>query len=652
MRRKAFSLLELMLVMALLAVTTMSLLISTRQSVGRATARGLAAVLSEQFRLARQQAVTRQYPVALCFPSNTGTQGHTAAYYVLQGETLPKITDSRDYQGEYPRAAAFIGVWPVSSGTLGRRLPVPGSTPAVDLDAWLPAGSKKDYCFVYQPDGSLVTNDLPSYDGAYHVLVAAGLTSAGAGAPPGAATVSPGPSYFSVSEVGEAYTLTISPGGGVTLVKGVANSTVPERSGALALSAPAPPPARPAPTANDPVVEAINFSPQPNAATLPPDTDTVIGPDDFVTLESIAHDPDGDQLYCIWNVRPLSGTGPGTFSFPGSQGRMSWDPNYVRRDGNKGAWRAVWQWRPPPEVTGAERFELVCQVAQEGAPPITAEIRKIQTLPPGNILFETSRRGIFETFTMRRDGSQQKPLEHNMPQSAQPAANTDGTRVVFMSAGDLYLLRKPLNIAEQLTNTVALENMPALTPTGNMVAFRRGPQVIVMETTAGGRELLVDTVVGAPRRCGVDPTDIDRMSWDPSGTHLLYTKGDRIWKADIDPAPTGPALAGGPALFTTATAAAQAAFWSQDGNTVYYTNHDGDPYVWTCNNAGGGDAVYSFSPGISDHQPYRDPTSPSLVLARHPVGVNNLEIWRSDGPGNFIQLTSAGGINTYPSWTR
>ncbi|MEW6279905.1 MAG: GspH/FimT family pseudopilin, partial [Candidatus Eremiobacterota bacterium] len=181
MGRRGFSLFELMLVVALLAVATLSLLVSTRHASSRASARGLALILAEQVRLARQQAVTRQVPVALCFPSNGGAQGHTAAYYVLEGETNPRLTDTRDLRGEFPRAAAFVGVWSIASATLGKRLPIPGSAPAIDLNAWLPPECKRDYCFVFMPDGSLVTNDLPSYDGAYHVLVVAGLAFSAAG---------------------------------------------------------------------------------------------------------------------------------------------------------------------------------------------------------------------------------------------------------------------------------------------------------------------------------------------------------------------------------------------------------------------------------------------------------------------------------------
>lgn len=652
MARRGFSLMEIMMVIALLAVTTLSIVLSSRNAGSRASARGLSMVLAEQLRMARQQAVTKQYPVALCLPSDGGRVGHTAGYYVLEGETAPRMTDSKDLRGEFPRAAAFVGLWNITSGTLGKLLPVPGSAPGVSLNDWLPAASKRDYCFVFQPDGSLITNDLPSYDGAYHVLVVAGLQVSGAAAPPGASTVTPGPNYFRADAVGECYTLTVSTGGSVSLSAGVQGGTMTSL-GSLALPLPATPPPRTPRGTTDPVVEAINFEPQPNPATVPPDTDTVIGPDDFVTLEAVAYDLDGDQLYCMWEVTPLSGTDPGIFSFPGNSGRMDWDPNYVRSDGNRGAWRAVWQWRPPPGVVGSERFELACKVAQEGAPPVTAEIRKIQTLPPGNILFESDRNGgAYQTWQMREDGSQQRLLETDRGQSAQPTANVDGSRVAFIDGDDIWLQRRPLGVAERLTNTPGdREALPALSPTGNLVAFKRNfTELWVMEATTGGQAIQVDTV-NEPTKCAVDPFDIDRLSWDPSGTQLLYHKGGQLWKAQInvDPA-AGPSLAS-TTFFTSMPNPVLSPMWSQDGSRVYYVRHDGDPYVWSCDAGGGGDVVYSGSVGVADHQPYRSPVSNQLALTRHPVGSTACQIFRSDAPGNFVQLTSV-GLNTFPVWTR
>ncbi|MEW6282178.1 MAG: hypothetical protein AB1758_26465, partial [Candidatus Eremiobacterota bacterium] len=401
---------------------------------------------------------------------------------------------------------------------------------------------------------------------------------------------------------------------------------------------------------SDPAVEAINFEPQPNPDTLPPNTDTVIGPDDFVSLEAIAYDVNGDQLYCHWEVTPLSGTGPGIFSFPGNSGRMSWDPTYVRADGGQGAWRSVWQWRPPPGVSGAERFELQCKVAQEGAPPVLAEIKRIQTLPPGNILFETDRAAGFQTYEMYQDGSQQRPLVHDQPESAQPTANINGSRIVFMCQDDLYLLRRPLQVAERLTATPEREHLPAITPTGNLVAFRRDDRVIVKEAVAGGREVVVDTVTWLSG-CAVDPPGIDRICWNPAGTELLYTNGNTVVRASIATGPGGPSVVGGPTAFLSAPNPVSAPFWSQDGARVYYVRNDGDPYIWWCDGAGGGDTQLTSSVGTADHQPCRSPFNGDLLLVRHPVGVLDVQIYHSSDAVNWVQLT-AGGTNCFPVWTR
>ena len=148
MRRRAFSLVELIVAVAIVSLMTVVGFGSLGKGRSQAGAHGLSLAFADVFRQARQEALARRRPVAVMLPSGGGSKGNVAAYYLLEGETLPQITRVRSYASEYRTAQAFVGTWPLNSSsasTLTTTLNMPGSKWATfDMSAWLPPASAQD----------------------------------------------------------------------------------------------------------------------------------------------------------------------------------------------------------------------------------------------------------------------------------------------------------------------------------------------------------------------------------------------------------------------------------------------------------------------------------------------------------------------------
>lgn len=121
----------------------------------------------------------------------------------------------------------------------------------------------------------------------------------------------------------------------------------------------------------------------------------------------------------------------------------------------------------------------------------------------------------------------EKPLLFQQPALSQ-------TRIVFVFAGDLWIVGREGGEAHRLANGVGMEKDPAFSPDGNLVAFtgQYDGNVDVFTVPADG---------GVPRRLTHHPANDEVVGWSPDGKRILFRSGrnafsnvPRIFSVGID----------------------------------------------------------------------------------------------------------------------
>jgi len=662
MRKKGFTLLEVMMVLLILSVFTVMALQSLNRGRHKAGAEGLASILSEELKRTRQEAIARRRPTALILPTNNGRASATRSFYIMEGETLPRIVRSRNYPSEFGGADIFMGRWPLSGGAWSATsLSVPGSKwSQFRVDTWLPSSAQalNDYCFVFLPDGTVQTNDLLSLDNRYHLVVAAG------------ASYPAGASNATLTGTGEAYTISISPIGGVSVSRGVygassALASVGQHSTSVSHQAPqAIVVAKETPL---PLTDMPEILPRPNPNTLP-DTnppDALITKEQYVSLEMRAKSTSGEQLFCKWVVEGPDPSDPnkkGAFSIQsedvgnGAGGRMEWDQNL---NNGVGAWRATWQWRPPPNALPGERYKLTCEVQNIGSGEGTVEIRRFEIRPPGKILFQSDRRpGHLDIFTMDESGQRERLY---LPDAKHPTATLDGRRIIFVSDTDNNLyLHTPLDPANNIKLTNSGDcRFPAISPSGNLVAFFRGNDLKVMRVAAAGTGATQVGIGAITIDNEALHEDIYKISWTRDGKNLIYGDGPFLKKTPVDDSPGAPSV-GTPANISPGTSyRVSSATDTFDGNGIIYVDNyasgaDYDPWV----KRDSSDQRLYLSVNFEDGSVERNPRGENeFMITRGPAfpqGNRQLRVVHITGvqAADVGPALTSAGSNTRPVWTQ
>ena len=192
MGRRAWTILELVITMALALALMVATAVSFRRPTSRANSRAMADQVAEAFRAARNLAMAEQSPVALLIPAPAGSHCSQSIAF-LRGEDHPAISRVLDYHREFPRSVIFVGTYPSSGSWSIDHIPAGrsafwetdliSSAGAKPLLNWL--GARSDKIFLFSPDGSIHGNDLPHIGQNYYVVVSQGVV-AGSTAPPSA----------------------------------------------------------------------------------------------------------------------------------------------------------------------------------------------------------------------------------------------------------------------------------------------------------------------------------------------------------------------------------------------------------------------------------------------------------------------------------
>lgn len=459
MSRRGASLLEVMLVCALLLALAAIGLQSSHHQRAQADTQGLAQALAGRLTGSRELAMRLGEPVALAFPSQNGTRQLASGCYELRGFERARWLESWSFAGEYPETGVFAGSW--SAGAwLDRQRDCAGS--GLDVTSWNRA-DPRDPVVVFLPNGAALSSQ-PLVQGAFRLVVCQALEAR-------SGSLLGRPSWR-LSRVQAPVTLAVTPEGRVSLETGL----VPAGGVELVtegLTRPASATCPPGPggaNADPALVGAVQVEPAPIVAGLPAGVDATVGAGSHLSLVVRASDPDGDRLTCFWNVTGPPGEPAGAFSQPGNH-RMSWDES-------AGNWLSRWEWVPPPGAEG-KIYTLGCRVRDERGRSILATVGaggRILVVPRGRIAFQGANGTEIEL--INADGSDRASLTRGRHGSVcNPEFSPDGTKLVFLS----WL---------------------GGTPNNN--------QAIVMDAD-GRNEVVVASgpIVGA--------------SWTPDGTQIVYT---------------------------------------------------------------------------------------------------------------------------------
>lgn len=648
-RGRGFTVLELVVSIALLTLVGFLFLLSPRPTGAKAGSSAMAHALAMEFRQARQQAITSQSPVAIVFPGTdaAGARPYCTSFYQLEGLTAPKVTRVVDYKGDFPGCAIFNGSWSTDtsqyrngSAPTNRANPtLPGQKWNLDLSRWLPASAQRDYAYVFCPDGTVRGNDLGTFDFAYHVLVSKGVGAFSATSAPSNTLMSVQPAYFTPGSLGETQTVTLDIGGSVTTSSGVAClSSGVTAGGDFSLTAPVASRALSTEVAPAPSVPVIAV--RPDTPDSSAGAQVSVSPDSFVTLEASVTDTanSGQRLYCNWSVAPKAanaGSGPSDYSIPVLAGRgaaMDWDPT---ANSGSGAWRSVWQWRPPADGAPGDKYELAIVVQDATGANLTAVIKKeVKICPAGLVFYQGGPAGFAPgaLYRMNPDGGNKRRVHISPNDPANPfpgsegwpSATIDGSRIAFCSSrpdvaggppfalNQIYVTDRDGADAYRVSDAAHACELPGISPLGDLVAYRAdfGGQahIYVVNTDPNpANRVILDAVQmdhvhsmwngnqTAPWRDLV----LDKLSWDshcddPNRADTLYfTRAvgagptpTAIYKIQVQRNALGQpsGLISGPTLVesgVTPQGARGPSFFTDPGgsNYLFYGRDDGDPYI-------------------------------------------------------------------------
>ncbi|MFN8610049.1 MAG: hypothetical protein U0931_21080 [Vulcanimicrobiota bacterium] len=379
MKSRAFSLLEMVVALALACLMLGLGVLQLRGTRDASSSRALAMVLAEELRRARETAIASQTPVAVCLPTNSLSTPLAQKVYVATGLSMARVTRVVDFSGDFSQALLFQGTWPATASF--STFPVLSGQRNSNFDAsrWLRNANfgydmRRDFALVFTPEGGVVSNGLPYLQGAYHLVAASGAEVNSAATPVSLTTGRSGLPNWSLVSVGNPYTISIGSNGQIAVQGGLPGSSGSVRlvrgQLAIARNAMGNPPAaslRPPAVSSSTVTLAVPPAPlaapstgknglflSPEGAQPPPPFQVTLVPGQRLTVALNVTDTSGNDLYVQWHSACIRGScGPGVFSKPPRPERMRWD------ELNQ-CWTTSWDWECPRQSQPNDQFQFSC----------------------------------------------------------------------------------------------------------------------------------------------------------------------------------------------------------------------------------------------------------------------------------------------------
>lgn len=517
MGKRAFTLAETMVALAVVGLLVGVGLLSFRQTLARQGSRGMAQILASDLRSARALAQSKNQFVSIGFPNEGHTIPTSASYVLKEGIEAGRTTRVHRLEREFD-SAVFVGTWPSAVPMAPSQAKNLTASDSLVPSVWL--GGSQEYTLIFGPDGSMVSNGLPTINGEVALLVVSSLTA------------SPGPSgFFQASAAGDPMTVLVSPTGVIRVVEGAYQA-----SGLAAAGDPlqlASPPELASNGSATPRIVSVEFLPSRNPALghtslsrtyieIHPDAAAVGAATEYglATLQITATDGDGGPLYFEVSSEGSDGS-QGSFTTP-AQGRMEWlGQNF----------QAQVSWRPPPEALPGTRYAFRIEVSDQTGLMASATtgaglLPELETLRPGRLVVESYAH---EVRIGNLEGIDLVKITPDGQQDTRPRFTYDGTRLVTFggNAGlDLYLLNA------DGTDRQLAKQLPAdagdfdFDPTSTFLAYTHDHRTVLKdsgEVDLNGDPIMVEVEVFTLSAIHItsredlllSPEATDSGSWDP-----------------------------------------------------------------------------------------------------------------------------------------
>lgn len=493
-RSAGFSLAEVMAVLVILSILAVLGLRSFGSERARAGSEGLVQVVLAELEAAKGRSRSSRLPVAFCLPSQAGSRCISQSFYLMEGEVTPRAGTTRSFGGDFPTSVIAVAFW--GSGATLTRPSSAGSAPSNAVSQWLGTRVGKDYALVFMPDGSVMSNDLPLMNNEYRLVVAGSIDAVadnlGGGQMPTAAR----PKTFRLKSAFAAHTIRISPQGEMRVESGIV-----EPSGVEILTTGLPMTTQPAtlvlpsnPTATKPSVSSVAVHPKP---FLEPKA--TVQQERNLTLTVEAQDADGQPLFCSWKAVPVgAAAGEGFFSLE-NEHPMVWDKASRR-------WVSRCTWAPPPVANVGDQYTLTCEVLDPDGNRVenTANVlNPVTVIPPGRLVFETSKRGKADVAIINADGTGLKYLTDGAQDDNSPCVSPDASKIAWTnknvtSKGEVYVMNIDGTGQTRITNNNAIERTACWSPDGLKIIYMRNwPDHLQMSNADGTGEVRLGTVQGS-----------------------------------------------------------------------------------------------------------------------------------------------------------
>ena len=412
MRRRAFSLLETILALTLLALAAAMLLPRGDRTKDRLSTQMVAEELVSTLRRARQTAIAKRVRVALAIPRSPGA-AFSDTLYLLEGDTNPRSSGKVWKIGQdRQRVVYFVGNWNGPNWTT--------PSPGFDLSQWWTSPSLRPpaHLFAFGPQGQL-DSEAQTADGAYRILVAQGLRESGG----------------SLIQADSPWTVWARPDGTIGLDQGIwkasqaYSSQQRESAGGASLTA---------------TQLSNQSSPEKISLTAWPDRHNPKGPGNLIdstsclTLEFHVKDQDGDPPFFHWTSQRVEGTASNDGAFANQAVcRMEWSSQ-------SNDWVGRVSWTPAWDDNGGCSYRLLGQVEDRrgGSLPLEFPVDGglLHTTRENWVLYKAlCQNGRWELWKMTLEGEEQQRLVGFANQDVRFGQwSSSGDEVILGTANAVY----------------------------------------------------------------------------------------------------------------------------------------------------------------------------------------------------------------------